>query len=211
MLETIAKGFIIGILTSSPMGPINMLVIQRTLNRGSQHGLVSGMGAVLSDLIYALITVVGLSFVSDFLTDNERWIQIAGSIILIIFGLFVFRSNPLKGHITDMIPRETRYVKDFISSFFLTFSNPAIILVLIGLNASFSFNPLSDGWVSLIAGLVSFIAASILWWFFLTAFVSMLSRHFNRRGLVMLNLTVGLILMLLGVGGIVLSLFPDLF
>ena len=31
--EIIVKGFIIGLLVASPMGPINMLCIQRTLNR----------------------------------------------------------------------------------------------------------------------------------------------------------------------------------
>ncbi|HCC85164.1 MAG TPA: lysine transporter LysE, partial [Porphyromonadaceae bacterium] len=45
MLETIAQGFIIGLLVSLPMGPLNMLTIQRTLNRGRWHGFVTGLGA----------------------------------------------------------------------------------------------------------------------------------------------------------------------
>ena len=79
MLEIAAKGFIIGLLVSSPMGPINMLTIQRTLNRGRWHGFVTGMGAMLSDISYALITMVGLSFISEFLSENKKILQIAGS------------------------------------------------------------------------------------------------------------------------------------
>ena len=207
MLETIAKGFIIGLLVSSPMGPMNMLTIQRTLNRGRRHGFVTGLGAMLSDIIYAFITLVGLSFVSDLLTTYESELQWLGSIILIFFGMGVFRTNPLKEWKPDRIAGETRYVKDFVSAFLLTFSNAAIILVYVGLYARFSFNPASHGWGSLLAGMAAFVVAALSWWFLITLLVSRLRKHFNRRGLVLLNRTVGSVLMLVGAGGILLFLF----
>lgn len=211
MFETITKGFLIGLLVSAPMGPINMLVIQRTLNRGRWHGFVTGLGAMLSDLAYALITLVGLSFVADFFDEYERIIQTVGSVILFFFGFVVFRSNPLRDWTPDKLPQETRYLRDFVSSFLLTLSNVAIILILMGLYAHFSFNPLADGKSLFIAGLTAFITATFAWWFFLTNLVSWLRKHFNRRGLVLLNRSVGILLMLLGAGEISRSLFSDLF
>lgn len=209
MLETIAKGFLIGFLVSSPMGPINMLTIQRTLNRGRWHGFVTGLGSVLSDFVYAMITQVGLSFISDFLTAYESWLQLSGSIILIIFGITVFRTNPLRGWKPDMIEGETRYVKDFVSAFLLSVPNVAIILVFIGLFTRFSFNPLSESYVSGVAGLGSFLFAAAIWWFLLTALVSRLRKHFNRRGLIVLNRSIGSVLMVVGVVGILFSIFPN--
>lgn len=211
MFETIAKGFLIGLLVSAPMGPINMLVIQRTLNRGWSHGFVTGLGAMLSDLVYVLITLVGLSFISDFFDKYEQIIQAMGSIILILFGLMVFRSNPLRDWTPNKLPQETRYIRDFVSSFFLTLSNVAIILILMGLYARFSFNPLANGSKFFAVGLAAFTAATFTWWFFLTTLVSRLRKHFNRRGLVFLNRSVGVILMLLGAGESILSRFPGLF
>ncbi|MBK5194804.1 MAG: LysE family translocator [Proteiniphilum sp.] len=211
MLETIAKGFIIGLLVSSPMGPINMLTIQRTLNRGRRHGFVSGLGAMLSDISYALLTLLGMSFVTGFMAAHEKWIQLTGGVILILFGLGVFRTNPLKDWKPDEVPKETRYFKDYLSSFLLTISNAAIILVFVGLYTRFSFNPIADGLSYLFAGVTAFIVAAFSWWFFLTLFVSRLRRHFNRKGLTLLNRTVGSIFMLVGAGGILLSLFPNLF
>ena len=210
MLETIAQGFIIGLLVSMPMGPINMLTIQRTLNRGRWHGFVTGLGALLSDIIYAFITLVGLSFMSDFLTVHESQLQCLGSIILILFGIGVYRTNPLKEWKPDRITGETRYVKDFVSAFLLTFSNAAIILVYVGLYARFSFNPAAHGWGSLLAGMGAFIIAALSWWFLLSLFVSRLRKHFNRKGLVLLNRIIGSVLILVGVAGIVLSVFPGL-
>ena len=52
MLGLISKGIVIGVLVSAPMGPIGMLCIQRTLNKGRWHGFVTGLGAALSDVIY---------------------------------------------------------------------------------------------------------------------------------------------------------------
>ena len=61
MIHTIIWGIVIGILISAPLGPIGVLVIQRTLNKGRKAGLVTGLGAAISDIIYALISGLGLS------------------------------------------------------------------------------------------------------------------------------------------------------
>ena len=206
MLETITKGFIIGLLVSSPMGPINILTIQRTLNRGRWHGLVSGVGAMLSDITYATITMLGLSFVSGVMNDYESELLLFGSIILILFGLGVYRSNPLKGWQPDSLPTESRYFKDFISTFLLTFSNATIILALVGLYTRFSFNPILEGTASLIVALISFSIAALLWWFILTTLVSRLRKRFKRKGLVILNRVVGTIFVVIGAAGIIQTL-----
>lgn len=186
-----------------------MLTIQRTLCRGWRHGFITGLGAMLSDLIYGVVTLVGVSFVADFFDKYESYIQTLGSIILFCFGYFVFSSNPLKGLTPNKFPQETRYVKDFVSSFLLTLSNVSIILVFMGLYAHFSFNPWADDKRFFAAGLIAIAAAIFIWWFFLTTLVFQFRRHFNRRGLLLLNRSVGAILMLMGAGEILLTLFSD--
>lgn len=207
MLEYIAKGFIIGLMVSSPMGPINMLVIQRTLSRGRIHGLVTGMGSMLSDLIYASLTMTAVGLVSRFLTQYEFWFQLIGGVVLILFGWFVFRSNPMKGLQPTVMTDGSRLFRSFLSSFLLTFSNVGIIVVLMGLYSRFAFNPLSEGLPYFIAAVASFAVAALSWWLFLTFFVAYLRKHFNRRGLVLLNRIVGVIFMIIGVGGVLFSLF----
>lgn len=70
MLGIVSKGIIIGVLVSAPMGPIGMLCIQRTLNKGRWHGFVTGLGAALSDVIYAALTCLGMG-VCDQLRGGE--------------------------------------------------------------------------------------------------------------------------------------------
>lgn len=203
MLQTIIKGILIGILVSAPMGPVGILCVQRTLSRGRWHGFVSGLGATLSDVLYALITLLGISLVTDFLEKNELGIQVAGSVVLILFGIAVYRSNPFKGLKPSDNLTETRYTKDFISSFFLTVSNIVIIFVFITLYARFSFNPVDRGFWFLMLGVASVAIGAMLWWLFITTIVSRLRIYISRGGLLLLNRVIGVILMIIGVVGII--------
>ncbi len=96
MLGIVSKGIIIGVLVSAPMGPIGMLCIQRTLNKGRWHGFVTGLGAALSDVIYAALTCLGMGVVVNFVEANQAPLQLIGSIVLGIFGYYIFQSNPVR-------------------------------------------------------------------------------------------------------------------
>lgn len=205
MLRLIVNGLIIGMLVSAPMGPIGMLCVQRTLNRGRWHGFFTGIGAMLSDLIYALIVLAGIGFAEEFFTKHETLLQISGSLILILFGYKVFKNNPLKGWTPEFQNGYKRYTKDLITSFIFTFSNVAILLVFITLFARFHFNPMEYGLSGLSIALVSIALGALIWWFSLTLIVSSLRKHFNRKGLIVLNRSVGSILMVIGIAGFIFS------
>lgn len=203
MIETIYNGFIIGVIVSAPMGPIGILCVQRTLNRGRLHGLVTGLGAMFSDLIYAAITLIGMGIVDDFMKANELLLQFIGSIVIVLFGIAIFSTNPLKILKPSTNTTETRYNHDFITAFFLTLSNVAIIFLFISLFARFHYNPLDISWLTFAVGLTSIGLGALAWWFFITTYVSKLKRYFNRQSLKLFNRVVGVILILLGVLGMV--------
>ncbi|HTN69049.1 MAG TPA: LysE family transporter [Dysgonamonadaceae bacterium] len=203
MIETIYKGIIIGIIVSAPMGPIGILCVQRTLNRGRMHGLITGLGAMVSDLIYASITLIGMGFVDDFLTTNKLLIQSVGSIVIALFGVALFYTNPLRAMKPTANSSETRYSQDFITAFLLTLSNVAIIFLFISLYARFQYNPLDKSWFSFAIGIISIGIGAIAWWFFITTYVSKLRQYFNRQSLKFFNRMVGIILVLLGILGLV--------
>ena len=92
------KGMLIGLLASAPMGPVGILCVQRTLNKGRWYGFITGVGAAVSDIIYAAVAGFGMSFVMDLLNDQQTkfYLQIVGSVLLLIFGVYTYRSNPTK-------------------------------------------------------------------------------------------------------------------
>lgn len=96
MLGLVCKGIVIGVLVSAPMGPIGMLCIQRTLNKGRWHGFITGLGAALSDVVYAALTCLGMGVVVNFVEANQAPLQLFGSIVLGFFGYYIYQSNPVK-------------------------------------------------------------------------------------------------------------------
>ncbi len=97
ILYILPRGIAIGALISAPMGPIGMLVIQRTLSKGRLPALFTGIGAAFSDLIYCLLTGFCLSFITDFIDSNQLIIpQLIGGAVLAAFGIYLFKKNPLE-------------------------------------------------------------------------------------------------------------------
>ena len=199
-LELLRTGVMIGILVSAPMGPIGMLCIQRTLSEGRWHGFVSGLGAALSDVIYAAITALSMGLVVNFVEAHQRPLQVFGSLVLGAFGYYIFQANPVKRLRKNNASRLS-FVQDFISAFLLTLSNVLIIFLYIGLFARFAFVFSADVW-DVPIGLGGIAVGAVLWWFVITYLVSRMRRWFNIRGIRILNRIVGAIILLLSVVGI---------
>ncbi|MCI9607778.1 MAG: LysE family translocator [Muribaculaceae bacterium] len=205
VVNIMLTGTLIGLLISAPMGPIGMLVIQRTLNKGRSAAFVTGIGASLSDLIYCLLTGLGLSFVTDFIESNQNVLQVIGSLVLIIYAIYLFRNNPSRSLKT---PAETanNYWRDFVTGFLFTFSNPLILFFIIGLFARFNFLDTNYRFYHYILGYISIIIGAIGWWFLITYFVNKVRAHFNVRSMWLVNRTIAVILLAMASVGFVLGI-----
>ena len=206
MLELFYTGIIIGVLVSSPMGPIGMLCLQRTLSKGQMSGFISGLGAAVSDLIYAAVTGLFMGLVVNFVEAHHRPLQVFGSIVLAVFGYYIFRSNPVKNLQRNQELRQT-LVQDFVTAFLLTFSNVLIVFLFIGLFARFGFVLPEHSLQMTASGLIGVFSGAILWWLFITFIVSLMRRWFNIRSIKVLNKIVGLVIILLAVLGLITSIW----
>ncbi len=204
MIETIYKGILVGLFVSIPLGPIGMLCIQRTLNRGQRYGIATGFGATASDLLYTIVSLFFLSFVLDLIEQYKFVIQISGSAILIIFGYFIFNSHPS----AQPKPHELKQFSlfgDFITSFGLTLSNPLVLFVLIALFAKFEFITNESTFFEIVIGIASILSGALLWWSVLTFLVSKFRQKLNINGLRTINKVTGLVIISIGIIGLVLS------
>lgn len=182
------------------MGPIGMLCIQRTLNKGRWPAFFTGLGAALSDLLYCLLTGLCLSFVTDFIEAHHISLQIAGSIIFILYGIYLYRSKPRP--ITEFAPSANTYWKDFVTGFLLTFSNPLIVFFILTLFARFNFLlPEFMGYHYAIGYIAIFLGA-VLWWFFITFVVNKIRGRFNAKSLIGINRGLAVIMFFIAVYGI---------
>lgn len=205
IIYILPRGLAIGALISAPMGPIGMLIIQRTLSKGRWPAFFTGIGAALSDLLYCLLAGFGLSFITDVIERHQFALQVFGSIVLAAFGLFLFRKNPTRSLKTAEVDGRS-YWGDFISGFFLTVSNPLILFFIIGLFARFNFILPEYEIFHYIWAYVTIFGGAMIWWYIVTLLVNKLRSRFNVRSLWLVNRIVATILIAMAVIGVALAI-----
>jgi len=194
IVDIIYKGFLIGVIVSAPMGPIGLLCVQRTLSKGQWHGFFSGIGAALSDVFYAGIISLGMGFIINFITVNQYILNIIGSTLLMVFGAYIFLSNPFRRLREPNEIINESYSQDTITAFFLTLSNPLIIFIYIAAFARFNFIAPEEKLFSILLGLASILVGALSWWFLITFLVGKLRKKVNLRVLLIINRIVGIAL-----------------
>ncbi len=198
-LQLVIAGVSIGVLVAAPIGPVNILVIQRTLTGGFWAGLAAGIGAVIGDGLLAAIAALSVTAISDLMSAYSGSIKLVGGLLLVGFGLALLFKRPTmtipvgeKSHLLEhmgIIPQ----------TFFLTVTNPGAIL---GMAA------MIGGLGSLIGGLNTYFEAllliaavmggSFLWWFGLSELIATIRHKLTEDRLKLINRIAGGILFALG-------------
>lgn len=201
------KGILVGVTVSAPMGPVGVLCVQRTLNKGRWFGFVTGLGAAASDLFYALITGFALSYVVDFIEKPQTMflIQAFGSVLLFLFGVYAFFSHP-KERKMKTPPKASKgsYIHNAVTAFFVTLSNPLIVFLFLGLFARFNFIAPNHAFEQTI-GYLAIVGGAICWWLFLTYMVDKVRTRFDVRGIWMINRVIGVVVMVASVIGFIMT------
>ena len=206
IFDLLYKGFIIGICISAPVGPIGVLCIQRTLHNGPKHGIATGLGATTSDLVYALAAILGIGYVIEFIRSHELLIQLTGSAVILLFGIYIFNCNPAK-QLSKSIEKKGNYLQDFFTSFGVTFTNPLIVFILIALFARFQFVPPELTVYYIAICVASILTGAFSWWLTLTSIVNLFRSKFGERGLWFVNKITGSVIMGIALFGLIYSTF----
>lgn len=202
LLTLLIKGIIIGLAASIPLGPIGVICVQRTINKGKISGFLSGLGAATADTIFAAIAGFSLSFIISFLEERQTIIEIIGGIVVVFLGLRIFQTNPIS-QLKRHKRQKNNLLEDFMSVLLLTGTNPLAVFFFIALFATAGVISHEQSiWVNLIA-LVGVFLGAALWWYVLTTTVNYFRRHFRLKQLWWINKISGAIIFILGVLAIV--------
>lgn len=198
----IPVGIIIGMLVAAPVGPVNIMCIQRALERGFWGGVAAGLGAVLGDGLIALFASFGMGAILDFVKENRFLIQVIGGATLLAFAVKLYITAP-----EFIIPAEgtedTATLKDFIwdvpQTFFFTITNPGAVLgmfALFGLGSTFVE---VASYIDCLTMVAAIMGGSLAWWVFLSNLIGRYRHRLIHVGLQRINKIAGLILAGFGV------------
>jgi len=198
----IPVGIIIGILVSAPVGPVNVLCIQRAIERGFWGGIAAGLGAMLGDGLIALCAALGVGAISGAVQYHRMTIQVLGGLVLVAFGLQLSLAAPrFMPLATEEGHRETLrdFVWDIPQTFLLTITNPGAVLGLFAIFGGVSTFVEVEGYVDALTIVAAVMGGSFLWWFSLSNLIGRFRHLLNERRLRLINQVTGLLLLGFGV------------
>jgi threonine/homoserine/homoserine lactone efflux protein len=168
----LVKGLAIGVSIAAPVGPIGLLCIRRSLERGRMAGLATGLGAATADAAYGCIAAFSLSAVSRFLLAEVTWLRLGGGVALCWLGARTFLSAPAR---REAQAGSGGLASAYLSSLLLTLANPMTILSFVAVFAGLGLASTPDFAAAgtLVAGV---FVGSGLWWLLLSASVARM-RH----------------------------------
>ena len=198
MLIDILKGFIIGLCASIPMGPIAILVIQKTLSKGRHAGFVAGLGASVVDTVYAVISLFALAFAQQIIEKHENVILLVGGLILTLIGVSMALSNPFRRRVKKD-DKSNFSSKDFLQAIAMGISNPMAIFVIFALFAFFGIAAATPRDWNVAPIILSVSAGTVVYWFFMSWGLSRFRDKFRLRTILWISRVMGAIVIIIGI------------
>lgn len=190
-------GLIIGVLVAAPVGPVNVLCIQRAIERGFFGGLAAGIGSVLGDGLIALFAGLGVGAVSGAFVAHRSIIEIIGGLAFVVFGLKLFYTKPNLVLAADPEPSAAslyNYIWDIPQTFFLTITNPGAVLGLFAIFGGVSTFVEVKSNVDVFLMVAAIMAGSLAWWVTLSRIISRYRHRISSEQLHKVNRIAGILL-----------------
>lgn len=197
MFVDLLKGFLVGMCASAPIGPIAILVVQKSLSKGHKAGFVSGLGASVVDTLYASIAIFALAFAQKFIEDHQSLILLVGGAVLIIVGVSMAFSDPFRKMKAD--GESSVSPKDFGQAVAMGLSNPMAIFVMFTLFAFFGLADDSPHNWKVAPIILSVSLGSVTYWFSMSWLLSRFRSNFRMRTILRISRITGALIVIIGI------------
>ena len=194
-------GLIVGVLIAAPVGPVNVLCIQRAIERGFWGGVAAGIGSVMGDGLIALCAGLGVGSISGAVEDHRAVIQVVGGLALIAFGIRLYFSAPrlrMTSEAEASAARLKDYAWDIPQTFFLTVTNPGAVLGLIAVFGGISTFVEVHTTIDVLLMVAAIVTGSMLWWITLSHLIGRYRHMIDMARLHTINRVAGLLLAVFG-------------
>ena len=193
----IPVGILIGILVAAPVGPVNVLCIQRAIERGFWGGIAAGLGAVLGDGLIALCASFSVGAISGAVQEHRIAIQVVGGLALIAFGLKLYWAEPRLEALNPAVDSDSS-LKDFAwdipQTFLLTITNPGAVLGLFAIFGGVSTFVEVQSNIDALTMVAAIMGGSLAWWVGLSNLIGRMRHRLNLARLKQINRIAGFLL-----------------
>ncbi len=191
-------GFVIGLMTTAPVGPVNIMAIQHAVQSGFRQGIYVGLGAVVADTIYAAAAIFGISAVTTFIEGQFDLIKAIGGLLLLGFGFKVMNTHPHMERGSD--GKGKGFLGDAAAAFFMSITNPGVVLAFVAIVGGLGrWRPEHGDHVGALAMVAGVSLGAVTWWTTVSWIASHFSARIDDRWLEKANFIAGIILIAFGI------------
>ncbi|WP_353367090.1 LysE family transporter [Acidovorax sp. FG27] len=175
--DALLPSMLIGLSIAAPVGPVGVLVIQRSLDHGPRAGLATGLGAAAADAVYGALGAFGVHWLIHALVAVRTPLVLAGTAFLCAMAWKIARTPAAAGGAAATGPARGGW-QLFASTFVLTLSNPATILSFIAVFGAMAGRSATAAPGVMVAGV---FAGSAAWWLVLSTATGLLRGRLDGR------------------------------
>ncbi len=183
------KALVVGLSVAAPVGPIGLLTIQRTIDRGFRMGLATGLGAAVADATYGTVGALGVTWLIAALAAARVPLALGGAALLLVLAWRTWRA-PLASRAAATTARGV--VAAFGGTVLLTLANPATIVSFIAVFGVLAAGV--QGSVSPLTMIAGVFLGSAAWWLVLATVVSATRTRFDDTWRRRINIGSALVL-----------------
>ena len=86
MERAIFTGFLIGFIMASPLGPMGLICLRRTLSLEAFTGFTSAIGISCADAFWSFVAAHGLTSVSQWVENGKTVLEFLIALFFILYG-----------------------------------------------------------------------------------------------------------------------------
>ena len=195
MIYLIAGRFI-GFFVALPVGASAVMCISRSLQYGFLAGLYTGFGVALADLAYGLLAVFGLFAISGETLESQPVLRLAGAFCIMFLGLRMM--SKIEVTTNKNIDHET-VIKDIITGFLVTISNPLTIIAFIAAISYVNYLMEQINYLGSSLIVLGIFIGSFIWWLILCSFSIKFKERLTPKLMRKINLISGGLIFIFGI------------
>ena len=195
----VPAGVVVGLLLAMPFGPVNLLGLQRAVERGFFGGMAAGLGILLGDGLIALFAALGVNALTGTIKQYRAAIQLLGGLALLVAGVRLYLTpGSLSTHVEAQKAGLRDYAWDIPAMFLLTVTNPGAVLGLVAIYAGVSSFVEVETTLDAFTMVAAIMGGSFLYWFLVSEWIAQARHRFDKVQLGLINRLAGLVLIAFG-------------
>lgn len=203
MAELFAIGFLAGLALAIPVGPMAIMLINTTLEKGWRHGVAGASAMATVDFLYALTVFLLGSAIASFYADWGQLLSQIGALILLALGMIMVVRNvnlirSTAAEISEAKSGETA-LKTFGLFALATAVNPPTALYFLAIAPSLTDYATSNILTNAFTFAIGVFVGSVIWQQVLAVTGNTLRKFAQRKVRIFFGLIGGVLIVVLAV------------